>query len=467
MIKKTKLASLILLLMASSPAHSSMENVFNDMYNATPPNFSQQGSGRYGASFGSFSYRPSIDSNINVLSARMPNFQVDKCGSIDMFAGSFSFISGDELSQVARGVMQGAATYAFDLALNAISPSAGQIKENIMKLINEMNKFTRDSCAMGQNVAKQLAGNPNTTGALESESLNQALNSISTKLGDYADYTETAFNSVSGISEKATKAGINVDSNVTMDALKKSNAQGDFFGSFLSMRPNELAQTLIGSHITNTTTPDCAESPRDGEKTCLKPLAPKGALAFVNLFIDLEQVNSLDDYSFKYYKCESATTCITPSESSIDVTRLLPKLRKDIAELWDTTVKGNVALTQNQKLLNYFLGNDMLATMKKLGFTANTREQYVNLKSLTMTKVMMDYLEVDFYTKNRESLIALKAANQTNQIPILGIQEVLRNLDNFHKDYQDLTAGQLDREIDKVFKEFSQYLVMQSVSNKK
>jgi conjugative transfer pilus assembly protein TraH len=466
-MKKTKLASLLLLLMASSPARSSMENVFNDMYNATPPNFSLQGSGRYGASFGSFSYRPKIDSGIEVVSARMPNFQVDKCGNVDMFAGSFSFISGDELSQVARGVMQGAASYAFDLALNAISPSAAQVKKDIMDLINEMNRFTRDSCEMGRNLAKNLAGNPDTTGALESETLNNALTSLGTAKGMFSDFNDAMYGTTDSASDKSSKIGINVESNVTMDALKKSNAKGDFFGSFLTMRENELAQTLIGSHITNTTTPDCVEAPRDGEKTCLKPLAPKGAIAFINLFIDLEQVNSTDDYTFKYYKCESGSECTSPSETSIDVTRLLPKLRADIAELWNTTVKGNVALNQNQKLLNYFLGNDMVDTMKSLGFTANTRDQYVNLKSLTMTKIMMDYLEVDFYTKNRESLIALKAANQTNPIPILGIQEVLKNLENFHKDYQDLTAGQLDREIDKVFKEYSQYLTMQSVSKKR
>ncbi|QIR16401.1 hypothetical protein [Shewanella aestuarii] len=284
-------------------------------------------------------------------------------------------------------------------------------------------------------------------------------------LGNYADDVDTFYKSVAGISEKALAVNIDPSSNATMKAIAQANAKGKFFESFLSLRPGELAQTLVGSHLTNVTNGTCPQPERDGEKTCLTPLRPKGALAYINLFLDLENIHSTQDFSFKYYKCDGSPGCTSTTETQVSVPRLLPKLRADITELWDTIVKGNVELTQNQKLLSYFMGNDMTITMKKLGYSSNTRDQYVKLKSLMMTRVMMDYLEDDFVTQTRNSLTALRAANQLSEIPELGINEVLKNVDDFHKHYENLVSTQLTKELDNIHKEFSQFLLMKDLSS--
>ncbi|MCI2286042.1 conjugal transfer protein TraH [Colwellia sp. MSW7] len=68
------------------------------------------------------------------------------CNGIDMFAGSFGLVSGDELVQVARGAAQGASLYFFNLAMSSVCPSCKEVMDNISKKIEQLNQWGRNSC---------------------------------------------------------------------------------------------------------------------------------------------------------------------------------------------------------------------------------------------------------------------------------------------------------------------------------
>lgn len=68
------------------------------------------------------------------------------CSGVDIFAGSFGLISGDELVQVARGIAQGAAPYFFGLAMQSICPSCKNLMAEIGATVDELNRFGQNSC---------------------------------------------------------------------------------------------------------------------------------------------------------------------------------------------------------------------------------------------------------------------------------------------------------------------------------
>ena len=93
-------------------ADNAMRNIFNGMMTTTSP-ASFETATRTGVVGGSFSYR-TTNVNTNLVSMSFPKASVG-CNGIDVFLGSFSMINGDQLVQVARGIAQGAAIYAFNV----------------------------------------------------------------------------------------------------------------------------------------------------------------------------------------------------------------------------------------------------------------------------------------------------------------------------------------------------------------
>ncbi|WP_076922357.1 conjugal transfer protein TraH [Pseudoalteromonas sp. SK20] len=102
---------------------------------------------------GQFSARWS-QPNIDVLSVQSPTVSVG-CGGVDMFAGSFGLISGDELVQVGRAVAQGAASYFFKLAINNICSTCAAEMENLQNKIQRLNELARNACQGTQDLLSQ------------------------------------------------------------------------------------------------------------------------------------------------------------------------------------------------------------------------------------------------------------------------------------------------------------------------
>lgn len=140
---RTMLGVSISLAATTSHANSGVKEIF-DSYAQTRPHYTQDLQEGMYLSGGSFSGRIQ-QKNVSLARFTPPSISAG-CNGVDIFAGSFGLISGDEIVQVARGVAQGSAPYFFQLALQSICPACKDISDSIQKMISDMNKFGRNSC---------------------------------------------------------------------------------------------------------------------------------------------------------------------------------------------------------------------------------------------------------------------------------------------------------------------------------
>ncbi|USD58917.1 conjugal transfer protein TraH [Vibrio sp. SCSIO 43140] len=113
---------------------------------------------RRAIAMGSFSYRfKSHDTNI--FSFRPPSIKAG-CNGIDMQLGSFSMIKdlAGTLQNSMRQIAAGAASYAFNLALDALCPTCAANIKALKKSMDDWNKFFKDSCAAGEALAARAVG---------------------------------------------------------------------------------------------------------------------------------------------------------------------------------------------------------------------------------------------------------------------------------------------------------------------
>ena len=68
--------------------------------------------------------------NASMMHVQLPSVRAG-CGGIDIFGGSFSFISREEMIFLMEAIMQNAASFAFELALESLSPA---VAEQVSKL---------------------------------------------------------------------------------------------------------------------------------------------------------------------------------------------------------------------------------------------------------------------------------------------------------------------------------------------
>ncbi len=155
MKKHNKLRSVLMgtglsILMAGSAVAgvgADMDSVFNATTVATPTGVYQTQAG--GALIGgSATYRPQR-AGLQPLGIDLPRAS-GGCGGIDAWAGGFSWLSGEQLTQFSRGIIQAAPAILFDLAVSKLSE---QLKDTFTKfrdMAQRINEFQMDSCETAQ-----------------------------------------------------------------------------------------------------------------------------------------------------------------------------------------------------------------------------------------------------------------------------------------------------------------------------
>lgn len=176
-----------LLILASSSnqsayADNAMRNIFNGMMTTTSPATFETAT-RTGVVGGSFSYRQT-NVNTNLISMSFPKASVG-CNGIDVFLGSFSMINGDQLVQVARGIAQGAAIYAFNVAVSAICADCAATINDIQNKLQALNKFAKDSCNATYSFLAETAGPPSDYANKVSSGPASILNSVNGLIPDF------------------------------------------------------------------------------------------------------------------------------------------------------------------------------------------------------------------------------------------------------------------------------------------
>jgi hypothetical protein len=117
---------------ACTPAHADLADeldaMFGSLVNVTNPT-AHLGQRRGVLSGGSVFARNRI-LNTNLVNIVPPSFEAG-CGGIDVFAGSFSFVSRGQLTQLIRAIASNAASYAFKLALDSMCQNCGQVMDSL------------------------------------------------------------------------------------------------------------------------------------------------------------------------------------------------------------------------------------------------------------------------------------------------------------------------------------------------
>ncbi|AVQ00303.1 hypothetical protein C7S18_23690 (plasmid) [Ahniella affigens] len=130
-----------------------LETTFQSMSNTTNPQFINEG--RPTVTMGSFSYRTPV-TRPQILSFDPPRFS-GGCGGIDLYGGSFSFISKEELQGLMRQIAANAKSYAFNLALGAVCNKCLQEMQALQDKVQKINQMMKSSCDIGQALVNSAA----------------------------------------------------------------------------------------------------------------------------------------------------------------------------------------------------------------------------------------------------------------------------------------------------------------------
>lgn len=87
----------------------------------------------------------------NVISFAPPNIS-GGCGGINMFMGSFSFISAQQFEQMLEQIGEGLLTFAFYSAIKSMCPSCTTIMQTLEDAMQDMNNAMRNTCELGSGV---------------------------------------------------------------------------------------------------------------------------------------------------------------------------------------------------------------------------------------------------------------------------------------------------------------------------
>jgi conjugative transfer pilus assembly protein TraH len=301
---------------ASSGLQDQLNAVFGDLKNATSPTLYM--GQRRGAIVGGSFYARSRIMRPNLINFTPPGFRAG-CGGIDLFGGSFSFISMDQFIQLLRSIGQNAAGYAFQIALNAICGDCLEILSDLQKKIQEFNEFFGNSCQM----AKYLVDN---TAGPYIQAMGETVHDILTFKGIADDAFDARvkgdpierLSSANTPEEKKYVLG-----NMIWRALKSSNVDM-WFGS----GDNQLLESIMsltGSVIVQQA--DCSNKDSEG---CNYKIVHLGKILKVQ---DLLTGGPVD-----VWKCDSYDTdeCLHPSKIEIN----LEGLDKKVQRLMDEVISG-------------------------------------------------------------------------------------------------------------------------------
>jgi conjugative transfer pilus assembly protein TraH len=208
----------------------------------SPGSYKDQTAGYYTG--GALSTRNSVR-NTQLGTVQMPGFRAG-CGGIDLWSGGFSHISSEQIVEMLRNIGSSAASYAFMLAVQTVSPQIYNIMNELNALATQINQTNINSCE----AAATMLGGMWPKSDQSSKHLCQAMGS---NLGKFSDYAAAR----QGCGAKGDRDG--VLSNGSTQGQYKDMFVGEFNlawkailkNSFLSS-DKELAQlflTLVGSII--------------------------------------------------------------------------------------------------------------------------------------------------------------------------------------------------------------------------
>ena len=232
----------------------------------------------------------------NIASIQLPSIRAG-CGGIDLFGGAFSFISAEELIAMAKAIMQNAAGFAFELALESLAPAVKEQMEGLRDLAAKINAMNINSCEAGMALTASLW--PKTEAATSH---------ICKSIGSYQGIFADGFQSRHGCSNKGQNAATNsraenelkaqlpVDVNFAWKAIKENPLLNS------NRRLAELFMTFTGTVII-TAPPD------DNEGAGVRTIAPRA------MNPDMAKV-LVEGGTYQALRCNDANKCLVVEDQN-------------------------------------------------------------------------------------------------------------------------------------------------------
>ena len=242
--------SFIALLTASLSTYASVGDDLSNFFNksgyasnvTSPMAFESQASGYFGG--GSLFVRSQVR-DYKLVHLSMPTYRAG-CGGIDLFTGSFSFLSHEKLVDLGKQVMNDAGAYAVDVMLAATVPQLKDVRDNLINLEQKANQSNINSCHMAQNMVGGVF--PKTA-----ESQKKICKDIGTQTGLFADFakaqqgcsTQKDFDDAMDKASKdeSTKKRVILNKNLVWSMLKENS----LFSSDKQLA--EMMMSLTGTYI--------------------------------------------------------------------------------------------------------------------------------------------------------------------------------------------------------------------------
>ena len=285
MLLKIFITSILFILPSGSAFAWNINDLFKSMStNITPPNnYRDQAAGYY--SGGGFAMRTKSGS-FQPFSLTAPSFKAG-CGGIDMYMGSFSMISSDQLVNLARNLGANAASYGFQLGLKTFAPQIENLLKDLRNLAMELNQFAVEDCQAIQSLYSGVLARDSAM----YESVCQDLSRTGASRDYFSARKHCADNTKAREEARRLQQGQNnevlLDNfNLFMIAAKKANIPEDFREGMMS-----IAGTLIV---------------KDGKRTFKD-----------SLITDEDSFNAfIKGGKASFYDCDNINTCLNVTKNS-------------------------------------------------------------------------------------------------------------------------------------------------------
>lgn len=313
-------------------ASAQVENEMNDFFdkintqaNITGPSSANgQQAGYY--TLGNVFIRNKVET-IQPVSVQLPSVRAG-CNGIDIFAGGFSFVNSEQLVAFMKAVANNAASFAFQVALESISPVIAETVGSLQSKADAINRFNMNSCAEAQALVGSVwpASDAASKVICESEGV---------KNGLFSDWADARHSCGSEGQTTATNMGASPEAkaqlpekNIAWEALKQLEVDQSY---------REFLMTMTGTAILLPAADD--DSSREWKRIPAQ-FTDEGTLTTL-----------MNGGEMMIWKCDEPELCLNPTQSTENVSvnnGLVAKVRANILSILGK-IESRQALEDDEK----------------------------------------------------------------------------------------------------------------------
>jgi len=234
LLKKLRVAALFVTMTfgfattANADLGSAFEGLLGGASVATQEGGYYESQARTGVVFGGARVRWE-NSTVQLFNVTPPRISAG-CNGIDFFLGGFSFINGEQFTQLMRNIGQAALGYVVQLALKQLCPQCEAVISALQKAAQLARKAAVDSCEAGTALGAYIGEQIGLTGGANSEQIEELQNKECGKWANDANKSDSFINAVNSLCSTADKAMEQFSDFVKQDP-KRSGELSTVFGN--------------------------------------------------------------------------------------------------------------------------------------------------------------------------------------------------------------------------------------------